>query len=266
MSKRNAAADPGLQPLQRPAIRFLVESALRRISTAPGRMPPRDRGEWVEHLARALMSEAETSHSTVIASLMANGYDSRELFDYFIPAVSRRLGELWVRDEASFVDVTVGAGRLQALFRTQSDGSLGRIDRTIPLGETFLMVVPDFEDHSLGAFVAANQLRRHGVWVHLAIGLTREELADLLASRRFAALGMSAATAGTLAKVTLLIDYLRKRLDKIPPIVVGGRAVTEREAAAERTGADFGVRTAREAVERLGLASVASALTTADPI
>ena len=41
---------------------------------------------------------------------------------------------------------------------------------TVPLGHRILLVIPPGEDHTLGAFIAASQFRRYGLWVHLAIG------------------------------------------------------------------------------------------------
>lgn len=249
----------GRYTAQAPAIRFLVESALRKLKFARGENQPTNRSEWVEHLCAALMSESETSHHSVLASLMATGVTSKEINAYFIPAAARRLGELWVQDEASFVDVTVGAGRLQALFRSR-DIDLRQADPCIPLGQCFLMVIPDFEDHSLGAFVAADQLRRHGVWVHMGIGLKNAEIAEIVDTRPFCAVGLSVATMNTVDKVTRVVDYLRANLDHVPPIVVGGRAVTDTARIVQRTGADHAVRSAREAIERCGLATVGSEL------
>ncbi|MDR9395781.1 MAG: hypothetical protein RI571_15945, partial [Roseovarius sp.] len=62
--------------------------------------------------------------------------------------------------------------------------------RTIPLRQS----VPTVEQHSLGAFVAGGQLCRHGLWVHMAVGLTHREIADLLVRDRFAMVGITRAT------------------------------------------------------------------------
>lgn len=260
MGRKGSTARSEFLPPQRQAIRFLVESALRRVSATLESGTPRDRAGWVEQLTIALISGSETSHRAVLAAMMSHGITQQDVRDIFLPAAARRLGELWVHDQASFVDVTVGAGRLQVLYREERNGPGGRHDRSIPLGETLLMVVPNFEDHSLGAFVAADHFRRHGVWVHMSLGMSREEIVDLLGMQRFSALGISAATLNTLEKTTELIDYFRAKLDHVPPVVVGGRAVSDTEMVAERTGADYAVRTAREAVERCGLSSFASPL------
>jgi len=177
------------------------------------------------------------------------------------PSAARFLGELWVSDQASFVDVTVGASRLQGLFRQKESDVIARwADRSIPLGQSVLMVIPEYEQHALGAFVAADNLRRHGLWVHMAIGLNKRELAELVGSSRFAMIGVSVATRNSVEKTTELVDYIRSHTDYVPPVVIGGRAVEEDDKAVLRTGADFAVKTARDAIEKCGLSSVSEAL------
>ena len=240
-----------------PAIRFLVESALRSVLSKSQPDSPRNRGEWVAYLAEAMISASETSHHAALSKLMASGVSSEEVFQKYIPAVARFLGEMWVSDKASFVDVTVGAARLQALFRNKAEpGEVGWLNRSIPLGQSVLMIAPDFEDHSLGAFVAADQFRRHGLWVHMAIGLTNEEIAAMIETSGFSLLGISAATANSVEKSQKLVEYLKAKVDHCPPIAVGGLAVEDPAKAEKITGADYAVRSVREAVERAGLSSV----------
>ncbi|MAC81661.1 MAG: hypothetical protein CML66_26775 [Rhodobacteraceae bacterium] len=246
-----------LHARQQQAIHDLVESALRRVMADRETAAPPDRAGWVARLSIALMSDADTSHRAVIGAMLSHGIGTAELHDFFIPAAARHLGDLWVRDRASFVEVTVGAGRLQALCRERPSSAARRYDRRVATGKTVLMVVPGFEDHSLGAFVAAAHLRRLGVWVHMGLGLAANDIIDLLHGQRFSVLGLTAATPGTLDRTAELVEALRSRLGHLPTIVVGGRAVTDTMTVAERTGADYAVRTAREAVERCGLTSAA---------
>ena len=87
-------------------------------------------------------------------------------------------------DTLSFSQVTIGAARLQEIVR-----SLGHTDVsgsvTVPLGHRILLVIPPEEDHTLGAFVAANQFRRYGLWVHLAIRQSADEVAETVAIAGF---------------------------------------------------------------------------------
>ena len=250
---RSAAMSGG----QRDGIRFLVESALRSVASTNGETQPRTREGWIDQLCAALVSDSETSHKAVISSLIATGVSQQEIMQSFIPEVSRALGEMWVQDRASFVDVTLGAARLQALYREYDDEANGHwIDRTIPLGQSVLMVIPEFEQHSLGAFVAADRLRRYGLWVHMGLSLSREELIKVVAQGRFSMVGMSLSTMKSVEKATELIDYIRLQTPDCPPIVIGGSVVDDPRMIERRTGADHAVTSVREAVERCGMAAI----------
>jgi methylmalonyl-CoA mutase cobalamin-binding subunit len=247
---------------QRSAIKFLVESALRKVASNYTDNRPRNRDEWIERLCEALMSESETSHHGVISAIMANGVSGERFFQEYVPAAAQRLGEMWIADRASFVDVTLGASRLQALFRAapEAQGSTW-VDRSIPLGQSVLLIIPPYEQHSLGAFVAADHFRRHGVWVRMSIGLEERELAEVIAANRFSMLAFSLATWKSVEKTGELVKFLRSHVDRVPPVVVGGRIVSERACVEKASGADFAVKSVREAIERGGLATVSEPLT-----
>jgi methylmalonyl-CoA mutase cobalamin-binding subunit len=249
--------EAGPRSEQSPSIRYLVESALRSVASTSQSDQPGTRDEWVAHLAAAMVSDSETSHRAAISALVASGVSSSEVHQIYIPAVARYLGEMWVNDRASFVDVTVGSARLQALLREAGEpAEIGLIDRSIPLGQSVLMVIPPYEDHALGAFVAADQFRRHGLWVHMGIGLTRDELVDLIASSRFSLVGLTAATWTSVEQAGEFVDYIRAGLNHCPPMVIGGRAVSEPAKVERLTGVDYAVKTVREAVDRAGLMSI----------
>ncbi|MFW2542929.1 cobalamin B12-binding domain-containing protein [Primorskyibacter sp. 2E107] len=250
-----------LQGKRDTAIRFLVEAALQSVATKKQASVPRSREEWVDRLCTEIMSDSETSHRNVISSLIATGVTTEQVLQIYVPAVAQRIGELWIQDRASFVQVTVGASRLQALFQNEHQPPQGKwLDRTVPLGQSMLMILPESEDHTLGAFVAADQFRRHGIWVRMAIRLKPHELVRVIEEGCFSMLGMSLATQKSIAGVEELINFLRSAMDHCPPIVIGGRYVLDKDDVEERTGADFAVRSVREAIERCGLASVSEPL------
>ena len=252
---------PELAPQQRVGIRFLVESALRKVASSKSQPHPATSEAWLDHLCEALVDGDEEAHERVLANMVANGIPTNDIMDKFLPEAARRLGEWWVLDRASFVDVTLGAGRLQTVYRRhQADRDRRLRDRTIPLGQSILMVIPAFEQHSIGAFVAADQFRRHGLWVHMGIALENEELVELVNSDRFAMIGMTSASTNTLERLAEMVDHLRSNVVGCPPIVVGGQVVGSSRGVSARVGADFAVRTAREAIELCGLSSVSESL------
>jgi methanogenic corrinoid protein MtbC1 len=255
----------GTRGPQGSAIRILVESAIRKVASNYTDNRPRTRDEWVDRFCEALMSEAETSHHAVISSLISSGVSSERFYQEYVPAAAHRLGEMWISDRASFIDVTLGASRLQALFRAAGEGREGHWpDRSIPLGQSVLLVIPAFEQHSLGAFVAADNFRRNGVWVRLCIGLDERELAEVLRTSRFSMVALSLSTWKSVENAGNLVKFLREHVDNLPPVVIGGRIVSERAPVEKTTGADFAVKSVREAIERCGLATVSEPLSAHD--
>ncbi|WP_425099385.1 cobalamin B12-binding domain-containing protein [Tropicibacter sp. S64] len=232
---------------------------MRKVASDRNRQQPRTRDEWIGRLCDALVSESETSHQSVISAMVSNGIRQDDILQSYIPEAAQRLGEFWLNDSASFVGVTVGAARLQRLYRDHAGiGGQGWPTRSIPLGQSALMIVPSFETHSLGGFAAADQLRRHGVWVHMAIGLNAQELRAAIHAAPFSMIGLSIATAESLDKASELIAALRETIEVLPPIVVGGRIVSVANNVAQRCGADYAVTTAREAVSYCGLATLST--------
>ena len=261
MEKDTKSFNSGKDEVQEPAIRFLVESALRTVILDKSNSKPSNRQEWVSYLSEALMSESDTPYQSVLSSLMANGVSSEEILQRYVPDAARYLGELWVSDKASFVDVTIGAARLQKMFRgRKSESRSDWMGRSTPLGHSVLMVIPKFEGHSLGAFVAADNLRRHGLWVHMGISLEGPELVEMTKANRFSMLGITLSTPNSIEKASELVDFLRKSVDHVPPIVIGGRAVDLDKDAVKRSGADHVAKTAREAIEKCGLPTVSQSV------
>ncbi|MEL6410042.1 MAG: cobalamin B12-binding domain-containing protein [Pseudomonadota bacterium] len=251
----------GLVETKRPAIRFLVESALNTVMAKAASEAPRTRREWVERLTDALIADDDSSYRNVIAMLGASGTSPEELFQTIVPEAAWLLGDHWVNDRVTFVDVTVGASRLQRLFREHEADSAGRgPDRLIPLAQSVLIVVPQFEQHALGAFVTADFLRREGLHVHMAVGLSTAELLEHIRSEKFSMVGLTLATERVLNKTAKLVNVLREEADLIPPIVAGGRLVGEDQASVLQTGVDFAVANAKQAIERCGLIGISNAV------
>ena len=72
-------------------------------------------------------------------------------------------------------------------------------EKTIPLGHRILIAIPEGEEHTLGAFIAASQFRRYGIWVHMAIGQNADEIAQTVRNQGFDMLGISGSGRKSLA-------------------------------------------------------------------
>lgn len=193
------------------------------------------------HAFAALLGEVRRSRITLAA-----------MADLYIPEAARRMGHAWHEDELSWMDVTIGVGRLQSLLR--EIGTAWVADQAGDAGSgTVLLLLPDREHHTLGPMVAVGQMRRYGVSVCLRIAPSFEELRNLVTTRQFDGILISISTKDKLDPVARTIKYLRTVMTNPCPIVVGGAVMAKVEDPAACTGADLSSNDIGAALEAIGL-------------
>jgi methanogenic corrinoid protein MtbC1 len=201
-----------------------------------------------------IAADAEARHD-LLQHLRRCGVSGDDLVDHFIPAVARTLGERWFADEISFADVTIGAARLQEAVHTLGRGGPGgpamaRDARAI------LIIIPRGEDHTLGSFVLADQLRRRGFGVDVAVDRSPAQIADLVRKRRYHMIGITASGRRTLASARDLVEVIRRTTTRALPVVVGGPVLDKDLDVLRLTAADHAARDAVTALEKCGLLAV----------
>lgn len=174
------------------------------------------------------------------------------LADVYIPLAARRMGVAWENDEMSWIDVSIGAARMQSLLR--EIGTAWVADQAGDTGHgTVLLIVPDREQHTLGPMVATGQMRRYGVSVCLRIAPSFNELRSLMAARQFDGVMISVATKDKFESVAKTVQFLKSVMTNPTPVVVGGAVISKVPDAASCTGADFSSNDIGAALEVMGL-------------
>lgn len=171
----------------------------------------------------------------------------------YVPAAARHLGCGWSTDRLSFAEVAIATARLQALVRaigTRWGGDAVHV----PGRPSVLMIVPGGEQHSLGAVVAAGQMRRLGVSVCLRLGPDRAEVIELLRARLFDVAMLSIGSAERLEPARRVADTLRRFGPPGLPIVAGGAMMAGDEDVMARIGVDCVTQDIAEALALCGAA------------
>jgi len=151
---------------------------------------------------------------------------------------AQRLGEMWLEDECSFVDVTLGVAHLQRLVRdfaplyTVSDVDAGEHGSA-------LFVTTSGEQHTFALALLGESFRRAGWTVYEAPQHTVGELCELLEQEHFDLIGFS-------MSYTALADALESDIEAVrrnssfgsTRIVVGGPAFIEEPELAVGLKAD----------------------------
>ena len=240
------------EEVKRDELKSLAGKVLSVVAAGVTPATPAPAKDIVDQLVSAVLQNDDTERDRVVAQLLLDGTTIEDLIDHHIPDAARSLGQSWFDDKMSFVDVTIGSARLQSLLRDlarkQPAGSLEHA-----LAPQVLMVVRCDEDHTLGAMVATQKLRRLGADVHVSVGRTDAQVVSALMSRHFDCVMISSSGSRRLETLREFVKNVRSRFGTTLPIVIGGSALWDHSDVTSLTGADFATTDPEEALRRCGL-------------
>lgn len=191
----------------------------------------------VDHLATAACRAEAEALPAAVAHLRRAHVSDLALVNDYIPEAARRLGQGWVDDTLSFIDVTLGVSRLADLL--QSIGHWHGDDVLVEGMPSVLMVIPPGEQHTLGAAVLACRMRQMGVSVCLRIAPALSDLAALIATRGFAGALVTLGNEERADSCGILVRALQTLGKGQLKVAVGGAVIESCPDLTQRTGADL---------------------------
>lgn len=200
-------------------------------------------------LCDAFLADEDEARRAIMNRLRLDGTGATEITDFLIPELARYMGRRWGDDEIGFADVTIGSARLQEAVRAL--GRIGGDIRTPGLsGDAgrVLLIIPRNEHHTLGTFVAADQLRRLGFHVDIALDQHPRQVGEMARRKHYHMIGISAAGRRTLASARELVEIIRGSVTRVTPIVLSGSIVTGGIDLKAYTGVDHVVNDVETAV------------------
>lgn len=192
--------------------------------------------EEVDALCEALVSEDPGEAARIIDTARRSGRTPDTLYLRYVSVAARRLGEKWVADSASFLEVTLGLARLHGILRALGPSFFAE-SADKDLGISALFVPVPGETHLLGVTMATDFFRRSGWRVDLQTSLSLDNLAEYAQRNPCELIGLSAGCRAITESLTLSVAALR---DACPEAVIAvGGYLTELEPdIAREVGAD----------------------------
>ena len=179
--------------------------------------------EWIEEAGILLVRECLSgsfNQKTVLQKLVEQGFKHDTIVDYFIPLAATKLGESWVNDTLSFSEATVGSANLQTLLKLIADNrEIGFESRN---GKRFLICVHESEQHTLGALVMGDMLRRQGHSLKIKLDANFSEIRYLQNSNDYDAIFFSCASYLSVRETAGCVKKIRQALKYDLPIFLGG--------------------------------------------
>jgi methanogenic corrinoid protein MtbC1 len=201
---------------------------------------------------RLLIITDQTPHLAFIAARLARGESLQSIYLDWLQPAARLLGSWWEADDCSFIDVTLGVGRLQQLLRRYSAQFMQDGPRSEgPCQRRRALIIPaEGEQHTFGLSMVAEFFRRAGweLWGWPLLASDREQVA-LLHNKWLAVIGISAAADVNLIGLASRIKLFRT-LSRNPEvkIMVGGHIFAAAPGLWSDVGADAYAADAAEAV------------------
>jgi methylmalonyl-CoA mutase cobalamin-binding subunit len=202
----------------------------------------------VDHLVRSALSSTGFDPVQVMHELRGYRLTVDAVIDLYVPQAAVCLGELWNSSDIHFADVTVGSLRLQALLSEAVIDAANRTRTDVSDVMTALVVVPEGEQHFLGANVVAAQLRRLGCDTSVSFCETSKEVAARVRCDQPEMVLFSCARGAALASVARTVEKIRAHSNPAPVIAVGGPVKGDMDGIKKKAGADLMTNNAKDVV------------------
>lgn len=186
-----------------------------RASTLPGQ--DYDVADFTSLLLRADTAKA----FAYVERLREFGYGQLDIYSNLLAPTAKYLGELWIRDDCSFTDVTIGVCRMRQMLLAW--GPIVRNTEPRADAPTALIAAAPEEQHTFGLFLVVEQFREAGWEVWAGTPQTDGELRELVSRQRYDVIGFSVATDRYFEKLRERIALVRQHsVNPSAGIILGG--------------------------------------------
>ncbi|WP_086607863.1 BLUF domain-containing protein [Erythrobacter donghaensis] len=211
-----------------------------REAARPSPVPP----AVAEHLSRLVelaLNTDDLAINTMIAGFAEQGWTSAAILSLLIEPAARALGDAWLNDDCSELDLTIGLSMLQLA---------GHAVRYSPCSQSIrnsryriLLATAPGEKHMLGTALLADQFLAAGWQVDMAFPESEEALTNQLNAQHPDAVDIGLSDAmprqHTIDQLRSTIEHSRMVVSEHPTVIsVGGRLFAEATATALSVGAD----------------------------
>lgn len=198
------------------------------------------------------------------AVMQQRRFHPTDMMDVYLPQAVQQIGTAWHNDDIDILHASMAFSRIQDVLRELARAWVSdRIGRDSD--GRILVVLPNCEQHTLGAMFVTNQLRRKGVSVKVALAASSGKVASLIEEHCFSGVFVSVSNPTSVRPCGALIREFRRGASGKLPVVLGGSLVSaakddnEMGRIARATGADIVTNDVGQALKHCGIRQMAVA-------
>ncbi len=235
---------------------LLLHTRIDQSSTgrATARPAPAAISAHIHSLSALSLQADDIGVNTLIASLTEQGWTSHAIVSLLIEPTARALGDAWLTDDCTELDLTIGLSMLQLAGHAVRYNATADSIRNSRY--SILLAIAPGEKHVLGTSLLADQFTDAGWRVDMAFPGSDEALANQMKAQHPDALDIGLSDAmprhHALARLRATVERSRIAVPEQPTVIsVGGRLFAEAAATAMSVGADHARMTAAGASIRM---------------
>ena len=205
--------------------------------------------EDIAELARLIIAHDSTLGLDYVEAMRMKGMSVESVFVDLLTPTARLLGELWMEDDCTFTDVTIGLSRLHRMVGDLSSAFSRELEFNPLPGPRAALIAAPGEQHTFGLHLVREFFRREGWDVWAAPTPHTNELVHLVQDEWINLVGVSMSGPESAPRVAELIrDVRAASLNPNLFILVGGACIIDDDKLAAKMGADAGPADAKEAL------------------
>ena len=180
----------------------------------------------IEAFCDSIIARNDNTQVELIDKLITRGISLDIIYEIFIPEAAETLGNFWKENRLSFVEVNMGAQRLQRLSRIYEKQYLGPM-YMFSEGPEILLILPEKEVHTLGLITASGIFKKNGANPFIAVGYSDTEILGLIGSHNFKLIGISVSNSENIEQCLTIAKNIKASLKTKVPMVIGGQGITQ---------------------------------------
>ena len=206
---------------------------------AASETPSATTGSHANELVHLVLAEDGAAGMHYVDELRGSGVTVRSLLLGLLTDSARLLGEFWLQDRCSFVDVTVSLGRLQQIVRRLAPLLQPMATHHAHARSALLLPAPG-EQHTFGLVILAEFFRNEGWLVVGGPATSGEEAIATVRNSWFDIAGFSIGSELGIDRLRRTIALVRQAsCNRGVAVMVGGPLAQSSPDLARRVGADF---------------------------
>ena len=205
----------------------------------------------VSEFARLLITHDAPIAIGFVDMHLAQGIAVPDLLLELCAPAARELGAMWLRDDCSFCEVTIGLSSLEQVILHCTTTLDAKAEPCGP-GRTVLLGLVPGNQHLFGLLIVRELFMRAGWSVVMPGGNSASALIDAVRETRFTVVGLSVGGTDALPACHKLVHSLR--IESANPdmmVIVGGQGIQQATAETRRLGADLIARDGREGLDQI---------------